>query len=109
MRGGAKPYQPCQVAGVYLDVVYVVLQDSWEGPHGGAVAFLPEGHGEGHHPPHALIHLHPLQGCIDASERERASGTVNMELVPQIQGTLYKYEWLSGIQTPLNRVKLLRV
>ena len=71
MRGGAKPYQPCQVAGVYLDVVYVVLQDSWEGPHGGAVAFLPEGHGEGHHPPHALIHLHPLQGCIDASERER--------------------------------------
>ena len=84
MCGGANPYQPCQVAGVYLDIVCVVLQDSWEGLHRGAVAFCPEGHCEGHHPPHTLIHLHPLQGCIDM--RERARGTINMELVTKIQG-----------------------
>ena len=109
MCGGVNPYQQCHVAGVYLNIVCVVLQDSWEGLHRGAVSFLPEGHGEGHHPPHTLIHLHPLQGCIDMRERESTRWTVKMELVTQIQGKLYKYVRLSEIDSPLNRFKWLRV
>lgn len=65
------PYQPSHIGGVSLNVVHVICWDPHEWLHGWAPN-LSQRHRERHHPPHALLHLHPLQSCAD----ERITGRV---------------------------------